>query len=330
MRTTWWGFGHEINGNTYVKNSRECQGREIKVRVVERAGQSLISLLQKTDPSPKQPCGETTCLPCNSGDLGTCRANNIVYSLKCAACDTQLGQAAPPQPPQDGQGTQVPTPTPAATLDVSPRPLDVPPRTLVPTYVGESGRNMFTRGQEHSQKLQKKDSSSAMWKHCAFAHGGDLSTPFRMKLLSKHRDPLGHVIAEGVRINHQPPESCLNSKSEFKQPKVARVALVRSLPAAQVQLGGDQFLDPASSSTRVQRDRQGSQTAMSAAAPTAPQGPTQPIVTANHGPIQHPHQGPPPPPPKIKETKWTREGKLNLQIVTKITPPSFSLDFAVS
>ena len=186
--------GSELAKQLQAVGARECQGRDVKVRVVERAGQSLVSLLQKTDPSPKQPCGDTGCLPCNTGDLGTCRANNVVYSLECTLCDPQA-QAAPLQPP-DRQRTQVPNPAPV-TLDVPPRTLDVPPRNQVPTYIGESGRNMYTRGKERSQLLQKKDSSSAMWKHCAFAHGGDTATPFRMKLLSKHRDPLSHVITEG-------------------------------------------------------------------------------------------------------------------------------------
>ena len=154
---------------------------------------------------------------------------------------------------------------------------------------------MYCRGQEHSRNLQKGDPSSAMWKHCVFAHEGRTETKFRMKLLSKHRDPLGHVIAKVVRINHQPPGSSLNSRSKFKQPKVARVALVRSLHASQAQLGGEQALDQATSAHGVQRDRQWSLTAETAAAPMAPRGPTQPIVTANHGPTQHPSQGLPPP-----------------------------------
>ena len=99
----------------------------------------------------------------------------------------------------------------------------------------------------------------------------------------------------------QPPApwSSLNSRSEFRQPKVARVALVRSLPATQVQLGGDTAPDNATSAPRVQRDRQGTQTIETAAAPMAPQGPTQPTMTANHGPNHHT-------PPPLWRSKRTR------------------------
>ena len=39
------------------------------------------------------------------------------------------------------------------------------PRTLVPTYVGESGRNMLSRSLEHQAKLERKDPTSCLWKH---------------------------------------------------------------------------------------------------------------------------------------------------------------------
>ena len=122
-----------------------------------------------------------------------------------------------PAPPQPGpaQGAAPPPPAPAPP----------PPSRVVPTYIGESGRNMMTRSLEHLSLLHKKHSSSPLWKHCQHAHGGDVTIPFKMKLISKHRDPLGRVIAEGVLINHLDPDAVLNSRSEHRQPKVARVIL---------------------------------------------------------------------------------------------------------
>ena len=71
--------GGELAGLLQAAVARDSQGRGVKIRVVERAGQSLKARLQTSDPSPKLPCSEARCLPCNSGELGTCRSNGIVY-----------------------------------------------------------------------------------------------------------------------------------------------------------------------------------------------------------------------------------------------------------
>ena len=202
--------------------------------------------------------------------------------IQCTSC----GPDPAPTPAQPGQaqppGTQGPQPPSAGPT---------PPTTsvVVPTYIGESGRNMMTRSLEHLQLLGRKHKSSALWKHCEHAHGGDVTTPFSMKLISKHRDPLGRVIAEGVLINHLDPAATLNSRAEHKQPKVARVLLARALPATQAQLGGDE--------EGPQGHRQGTQTAgppPPAAGPTAPpRGPR----TCDKPWAKHP------PPPQHKETQ---------------------------
>ena len=102
----------------------------------------------------------------------------------------------------------------------------------IPTaqYCGETGRNMLTRSQEHWDLLKSKHRSSALWKHCALVHGGDNTTPWTMDLISRHRDPLGRMIREGVEISDMDPGSMLNSRAEWRQPKVARVILARTLP----------------------------------------------------------------------------------------------------
>ena len=139
----------------------------------------------------------------------------------------------------------------------------------VPTYIGEMGQNMHTRGKEHLQSLQRRDSTSALWKHCDFAYKGDCNTPFSMQLISKHRDPLGHLIAEEVLINHQRPGETLNSHLEWCQPRVVRVAFLRNLPVCQAQLGGDNVPAPTQG---PKGNRQGTQTAPHSSCPHWPPG----------------------------------------------------------
>ena len=82
----------------------------------------------------------------------------------------------------------------------------------------------------------------------------------------------------------------MNSRSEHRQPKVARVTLARSLTAAQAQQGGEAAL-AAAPPMGPQGTRQGTQTAhpLRAAGPTAPHGPRPTGHTANLG---QPSQGP--------------------------------------
>ena len=206
---------------------RDSSGDKIQVRVVERKGPTILSILQKSDPTPKRPCSKEDCFPCTSGNIGKCRLPSVLYRLRCETCCDTIQQdpahppgTAPGPGPDQGQGHQNPR---------------VPP----PTYVGETGRVMYIRGKEHLSALQRKDPHSALWKHSAHIHGGTAdSKSFSMKILTRHRDPLSRLIAEGVRINHLDPSSILNSKSEFRQPKVSRVSLARSLPEHTQQLGG--------------------------------------------------------------------------------------------
>ena len=72
---------------------------------------------------------------------------------------------------------------------------------------------------------------SPIWRHCLIAHQGkEEDMNIIMRLDKKCNDPLTRQLREGILINRATPGSILNSKSEFKQPKVARINLQRTLP----------------------------------------------------------------------------------------------------
>ena len=37
-------------------------------------------------------------------------------------------------------------------------------------YIGETARNAYTRGIEHTEGLENQDKRSALWKHCVEKH----------------------------------------------------------------------------------------------------------------------------------------------------------------
>ena len=65
---------------------KEIKATPFKFKVVETAGKSIKSHLQKSNPFPNKKCGKKDCLICSTGGKGNCRTNNIVYTIKCNIC----------------------------------------------------------------------------------------------------------------------------------------------------------------------------------------------------------------------------------------------------
>ena len=57
----------------------------VRVKVVEKAGQTLKKELQRSNPFGKVACGREDCLVCKIGKPGECRKRGVVYQLKCKA-----------------------------------------------------------------------------------------------------------------------------------------------------------------------------------------------------------------------------------------------------
>ena len=56
---------------------------KLKVKVVERRGRTVKSMLQKSDPFKKLECSETDCVICREGMDIDCRRRGIVYEIEC-------------------------------------------------------------------------------------------------------------------------------------------------------------------------------------------------------------------------------------------------------
>ena len=99
-------------------------------------------------------------------------------------------------------------------------------------YEGETGRNAFTRGNEHQQGLQQKSEKSALWKHCVSQQASQ-EEEFSMKIIQSHSSCLSRQVHEAVRISRTDAEFILNSKSEFHQAPLVRVLATTGLQEEQ-------------------------------------------------------------------------------------------------
>ena len=62
---------------------RLVKKHKLKILVVERAGSTTKSVLQKSDPFEHLSCGRDDCVPCKNGSVGDCRNRGTVYELYC-------------------------------------------------------------------------------------------------------------------------------------------------------------------------------------------------------------------------------------------------------
>ena len=92
-------------------------------------------------------------------------------------------------------------------------------------YIGQTGKNGYTRGKKHIDDYRQKRECSALWKHCIQEHGGEMQK-FEMKIEDKCRnDPTKRQILEAIRIQKLPRELIINGRSEWNSAKIPRMQI---------------------------------------------------------------------------------------------------------
>ena len=89
------------------------------------------------------------------------------------------------------------------------------------TYVGETSRNLFTRGKEHIGKYVSEHQDSFIFNHQSEKHNCQ-PAHFTASVTGRYRDCLTRQVAEGVAIRRC-QTTVLNSKSEWHQPALWKV-----------------------------------------------------------------------------------------------------------
>ena len=150
-------------------------------------------------------CKRENCLLCQDskgGSEGACWRSNITYNIDCQKCSKD---------------------------------------NVSSTYIGESAKSAFSRGENHLQGLRKQDPNNVLWEHALSQHNGEKldKEDFKMKVIGQFRTGLPSQISEAVQISQKIEERdkqrrgkkydriVLNSKNQFHQP-----GMIKMRPAA--------------------------------------------------------------------------------------------------
>ena len=108
---------------------------------------------------------------------------------------------------------------------------------VISTYIGESAKSAFSRGENHVEGLRKRDPNNVLWEHAVNQHDSEKlgKEDFKMKVTGQFRTCLPRQISEAVQISQKIEERdkqrggriVLNSKSQFHQP-----GMIKTRPTA--------------------------------------------------------------------------------------------------
>jgi hypothetical protein len=146
------------------KEQRKENKNQMNFQIIEQTGLSLEKQFQRSNPFKEQSCKKSDCIVCDETGV-KCRTEGVGYRGICKECKN-LGLAS--------------------------------------EYIGETGKNAYTRGKQHLAGLKKKHPENAFYKHWHNAH----ETPCESE--SRQVDEMVRI------INFR--GTLLNSKSEWNAP----------------------------------------------------------------------------------------------------------------
>ena len=158
-----------------------------KVKIVERAGIGLKTVLVNANPWAKQDCGRSKCLTCaDEKTTGMCKKRSITYETKCKSCQAQGKDKI---------------------------------------YIGESARSSYERGTEHTNDYLSEVANSHMYNHYIEDHSEGSRPAFSMKVLKCHKTPLYRQVHEAILIAKNEPIT-LNAKNEYNRCLLPRLSVM--------------------------------------------------------------------------------------------------------
>ena len=173
-----------------------------RVKVAERAGQTIGSKLPLTSLWDGAKCGRKDCTTCEQKggeQLPQCTRRSLVYENLCVKCN-ELGEP--------GEEEQIRT-------------------DILTIYVGETCRSIYERSRELWEGARKWNSNNHMVKHQELLHGGEPAPNFLMRIVSHHKSALSRQVAEAVRIRRRGGDGAvLNSRGEFNRSYIPRLRVV--------------------------------------------------------------------------------------------------------
>ena len=171
------------------------------IKVVERTGTALKNSFPLNNLWDGVMCGRPECIPCTQGadQLPPCTQPSLVYENVCNICNKGAAN----------------------------KKEDPPFRTDIPTlYVGETGRSLFERTNEHWGAWRSNKEDSHILRHQINAHGASREPSFTMRAVKFHKTALYRQLGEAVRIRRRGGQgSILNSKAEYDRCYIPRLVV---------------------------------------------------------------------------------------------------------
>lgn len=90
-------------------------------------------------------------------------------------------------------------------------------------YIGETSRNVYTRGKEHLREMDYRKESSVLWKHAKEIHKGIIPNYTCDVAELFQKDSLLRQVSEAVRINKEKPK--MNTKNEWNYITIPRAVI---------------------------------------------------------------------------------------------------------
>ena len=146
------------------------------MRVLERLGPNMGTILCNQAPWTKEACSREVCPPC-SGKPGLCRAKSVTYRISCETCK------------EEGKVT---------------------------SYYGETNRTMADRTSEHLDLLRRRKEESILVEHWGGVHPHRKEAPsYKFTVIGRHSSALERQLKEALLIAGSKDDIILNRKSEF-------------------------------------------------------------------------------------------------------------------
>ena len=170
------------------KEQRKENKNQMNFQIIEQTGVSLEKQFQKSNPFKEKNCEKSDCIVCDGSGV-KCRTEGVGYRGICKECK-KLG--------------------------------------LSSEYIGETGKNAYTRAKQHLAGLKRKSPDNAFYKHWHNDHETPCENEsrrlqnFEIRVTQNFQDPMSRQVDEMVRMSNF-QGTLLNSKSEWNAPPLIRI-----------------------------------------------------------------------------------------------------------
>ena len=204
---------------------------QLKIKLVERAGDKLEELLHRSDAWSDRDCDRADCLPCKSagenGAKGSCKRRNVIYETYCISCQEIIEKDEEKREIElrEKNGSK----RKRENIDGEKIKENYKQKDYKIKYIGESYRSAYERGREHQDDLKYLREKSHLLKHFLEAHPNEKieDMKYGMRLVSKCKTALERQVGEAVYIQlaQEKGYTLLNSKSEYSRCTIPRLRL---------------------------------------------------------------------------------------------------------